>query len=76
MELSLEPDTDGGVAAATRAAVARAGLSFAPGGEAPPNPWWRAGLLDAVARYPTWPTPARPYEAAPSPRSNRGATRA
>ena len=76
MDLVLEPDVDGGIAAAARAAADRAGLSFQPGQLTPPNAWWRAGLAEAIERDPSWPTPARPYEAAPSPRRMRGATRA
>ena len=38
--------------------------------------WWRAGIADAVERYPAVePRPAA-YEAARSPRNSRGATRA
>ena len=76
MDLVLEPNADGDIAAVARAAAARAGLSFLRGQRTPPSPWWRAGLTEAIERDPSWPTPARPYEAAPSPRSTRGATRA
>jgi hypothetical protein len=76
MDLVLEPDADGDVAAAARAAVARAGLSVVPGQRTPPRAWWGAGLAEAIERDPSWPTPARPYEDAPSPRRTRGATRA
>ena len=77
MELVLEPDSDGGLAAsAVRAAVTRAGQGVVPGHRTPPDRWWRAGLAEAIERDPSWPTPPRPYEAARSPRSTRGATRA
>ena len=71
------PDADDGAAAtAARAAVVRAGLSLVPGHRTPPDPWWRAGLAEAIERDPSWPTPALPYDEARSPRSTRGATRA
>ena len=56
----------------------RPGRAELPAGTAHParNAWWRAGLAEAIERDPSWPTPARPYEAAPSPRRTRGATRA
>ena len=76
MEFVLEPDSDDGLAAVARTAAASVGLSFVPGHRTPPDSWWRAGLAEAIERDPSWPTPARPYEAAPSPRSTRGATRA
>jgi hypothetical protein len=76
MELVLEPDADGRATVAARAAAQSVGLSFARGDRTPPNPWWRAGLVEAIERDPSWPTPAQPYEAAPSPRKTRGATRA
>ena len=37
MDLVLEPDADGGIAAAARAAADRAGLSFQPGQRTPPR---------------------------------------
>ena len=76
MELVLQPEGDWRATTAARAAAQRAGLSFARGEGTPPNPWWRAGLVEAIERDPSWPTPPRLYEAAPSPRSTRGATRA
>ncbi len=74
MELVLEPDADGRATAAARAAAQSVDLGFARGDRTPPNPWWRAGLVEAIERYPSWPTPPQIYEAAPSPRSTRGAT--
>jgi hypothetical protein len=44
-----------------------------------PGAWWRAGLVDAVEPLPLRPSASArsgSYDAAPSPRSTRGATRA
>jgi hypothetical protein len=76
VELVLAPDGDGRATTVARVAAARAGLTFVRGQRTPPNAWWRAGIVDAIERDPSWPTPALPYEVAPSPRSTRGATRA
>jgi hypothetical protein len=76
MELRLEPDGDGSATAAARAAAERLGVTPARGDRTTPNAWWRDGLVEATERCPSWPPPPLPYEAAPSPRSTRGATRA
>ena len=76
MELRLEPDGDGSATAAVLAAAERVGVTLARADRTKPNAWWRDGLVEAIERYPSWPTPPQRYEAAPSPRSTRGATRA
>jgi hypothetical protein len=76
MELRLEPNGDASATAAACAAAQRVGVTLARGDRTTPNAWWRAGLVEAIERYPSWPSPPQPYEAAPSPRSTRGATRA
>ena len=77
MELELAPDADRQTVAAARVAAARAGLALAPPRRPDARPWWRAGLEDAISRAPSVASaaPLR-YEAARSPRSTRGATRA
>jgi hypothetical protein len=76
MELELVPPPDD--AAGRRAvvrAVADAGVALEPRpGDA--SDWWHAGLAEAVDREPSAPFRPPSYEAAPSPRSTRGATRA
>jgi hypothetical protein len=57
-----------------RAAAARAGMELAPVPDRRNGAWWRAGLLEGLARDPGAPAPA--YDVTPSPRSTRGATRA
>jgi hypothetical protein len=75
VEIRLENDPDGDATAAARLAAERAGVAAETGGA--PGLWWRAGLADAVERAPEPRAAAAPgYEAAPSPRSTRGATRA
>jgi hypothetical protein len=79
MQLELAPTASLEHARAARTAAAHAGVGFAfartPVGAA----WWRAGLEEAHARRPP-PAATRQappaYEAAPSPRNTRGATRA
>jgi hypothetical protein len=79
MELDLAPTADPETVAAVRGAVARAGLVLAPVPLPDRNAWWSAGLAEAVSRSETArnaaAAPSR-YEAARSPRSTRGATRA
>ena len=75
MPVAVDEDADGRLPAVVEAAVAQSQLGSrepCPAGSA----WWRAGLAETLARE-TW-SPRRPpaYEAAPSPRSTRGATRA
>ena len=78
MDLELSDDPDGLAGSAVRAAAARAGVDLAPVPDRRRGAWWRAGLEDGLARDPGAPAPAPAwgYEAAPSPRSTRGATRA
>ena len=73
MRLDLPADPDGRVTTAARAAIVRAGLALAPEGGLQASAWWRAGLEDATEGPPV---PTRRYDAARSPRSTRGATRA
>ena len=78
MELELSDDPDGRVCSAVRVAAARAGMELAPVPDRRNGAWWRAGLLEGLARDPGAPTPAAAngYDVTPSPRSTRGATRA
>ena len=78
MEFELSDDPDGGARSAVRAAVARAGVELAPVPDRRNGAWWRAGLLEGLARDPGAPPPAAAngYDVTPSPRSTRGATRA
>jgi len=75
MAVTVEPNSDPAISAAVRASVALAGLH---GGSDPiPNgsAWWRAGVEEALGRL-SVETGAARYDAARSPRSTRGATRA
>ena len=75
MAVTVEPNSDPAISAAVRVSVALAGLH---GGSDPiPNgsAWWRAGVEEALGRAPVETGAAR-YDAARSPRSTRGATRA
>jgi hypothetical protein len=86
VELVLGPEADDAVTAAARAAVARARVELAPRPVAVRSAWWSAGLADAVDRGPSQPSACEPdvahpdvarlYDAARSPRSTLGATRA
>ena len=78
MELELSDDPDGRARSAVRAAAARAGVELAPVPDRRNGTWWRAGLLEGLARDPGAPAPvaANGYDVTPSPRSTRGATRA
>ena len=78
MEVELSDDPDGRAGSAMSAAAARAGLELAPAPDRRRGAWWRAGLLEGLARDPGAPAPAAAdvSETAFSPRSNRGATRA
>ena len=71
MSVELFPEAS----TAEQEAVARA-LGLAGETASKTSHWFRAGLVDALERYPPWPPPPRPYEAARSPRNTRGATRA
>ena len=73
MEIVLEPDDQGAVSRAARAAAQREGLLD---DDARPAAWWLAGLADAVERTPHDAPAGSRYAAPPSPRSTRGATRA
>lgn len=59
-----------------RLAVERAVAAVAPGTSGHGWGWWRAGLAEAVDRVPAGRPRPSAYEAARSPRSTRGATRA
>ncbi len=74
MEIELADDPDGRIARAASAAAEDTGLLSADGGPAA-SAWWRAGVAEALERTPNGVGPER-YEAARSPRSTRGATRA
>ena len=74
MEIELADDPDGRVAKAASAAASHTGLLSADARPAA-SAWWRAGVAEALERTPDGVVPAR-YEAARSPRSTRGATRA
>lgn len=74
LELVPPPDDPAGAAVVVRAAAV-AGLRLADR-PAPDGAWWRAGLAEAVERSPAVVLRSPVYEAAPSPRSTRGATRA
>ena len=74
LELVPPPDDALGTDVVARAAVA-VGLSLEPP-RLSDGAWWRAGLAEAVERAPAVARPSPAYEAAPSPRSTRGATRA
>ena len=76
MDLALGSDAGRDVTAAARAAAARAEVSLLSSRSPPGDAWWRAGLAEAVDREPSAPFRPPSYEAAPSPRSTRGATRA
>jgi hypothetical protein len=86
VELVLGPGADDAVTAAARAAVVRARVELAPEPVAERSAWWSAGLADAVDRGPSQSSAVEPgvahrdvarlYDAARSPRSTRGATRA
>ena len=78
MDLELSDDPDGLAGSAVRAAAARAGVDLAPVPDRRSGAWWRAGLEEGLSRDPGAPAPAGAsgYEAALSPRSTRGATRA
>ncbi len=74
MELELVPADDDAVVAAVRLAAAGAGAAAETG---PGHGlWWRAGVEDAIGARSVTPSAGQGYEAAPSPRRTRGATRA
>ena len=70
MDVVVEPEVDPALSEVVRASVARAALDVDPRHGA--SAWWRAGVADALERTPAGPA----YDAARSPRSTRGATRA
>jgi hypothetical protein len=74
VEIRLEHDPDGTATVAARLAAERAGVEPAIDGVT--SLWWHAGLADAVERAPELRTAEGRYDAALSPRSTRGATRA
>ncbi len=75
MEIELADDPDGRIAQAATAAAADAGLGLSADGRPAASAWWQAGVAEAHERTPDGSDPAR-YDAARSPRSTRGATRA
>lgn len=75
MTLDLIDDPDGRVGRAALAATVATGLALAGDGRAEASVWWRAGVAEAIGRTPDGVAPAR-YDAARSPRSTLGATRA
>jgi hypothetical protein len=74
MELELVPVVDDAMLAAVHLAAAAADAT----GETGPGRglWWRAGVEEAIATRSLTPSAGQGYEAAPSPRRTRGATRA
>jgi hypothetical protein len=75
VEIELAGDPDGRFAQAAIAAAADAGLELSADRRPASRAWWRAGVAEALERTPDGTDPAR-YDAARSPRSTRGATRA
>ena len=76
MDLALADDLDGLAARAAHTAVSEAGIELHDGARrANSSAWWRAGVEEALGRA-SVETGADRYEAARSPRSTRGATRA
>ena len=75
MDLALADDLDGRAARAARTAVSEAGIELHDGRRAKSSAWWRAGVEEALGRA-SVETGADRYDAARSPRSTRGATRA
>jgi hypothetical protein len=75
VEIELADDPDGRIAHAASAAAAAVGLELSADRRPVVSAWWRAGLAEALERTPDGSDPAR-YDAARSPRSTRGATRA
>lgn len=69
----LVPEGGASDYAAVRSALAAAGLDA---GKSERSSWWRAGLADALTSAPADRRRSSRYEAARSPRSTRGATRA
>ena len=77
MDIALEPAPDAATTEAVRVSAAAAGLER--GSSRADSAWWHAGVADAVDRaVRSAPAPAgrSRYDAARSPRSTRGATRA
>jgi hypothetical protein len=76
VDLTLGSDSGDDVTRAVRTAIVRAGVELARYPTAERSAWWSAGLAAAVERgLPSGDEPS-PYDAARSPRSTRGATRA
>jgi len=77
MDFTLDPAPDAATSEAVRVSVAAAGVGVRPGSGDARAAWWHAGVADAVDRAVVSfdPRPLR-YDAALSPRSTRGATRA
>ena len=74
MDFTLEPEADGALVA-VRISAARIGVGLGPGAPTRVSAWWRAGVEEAAERAPFEVVASR-YDAARSPRSTRGATRA
>jgi hypothetical protein len=76
VDLALADDLDGCAARAARTAVSEARIELDDGARRPTDSaWWRAGVEEALGRA-SVETGADRYDAARSPRSTRGATRA
>ncbi len=71
MEIELVPEACAAEQAAAGGALASAALDAETS-----SLWWRAGLDEALGRAPSGPPRPSAYDAAPPPRSTRGATRA
>jgi hypothetical protein len=75
VRLAIADDPDGRVSVVARAALSHAGLDLAAARQPGTSAWWRAGVADAIDGAPMK-VAGRAYDAARSPRSTRGATRA
>ena len=75
MDFTLEPEVADEALDAVRVSAARVGVSVTPVATTRGSAWWRAGVEEAVEQAPLEVVAPR-YDAARSPRSTRGATRA
>jgi hypothetical protein len=75
VDFTLEPEVADEALDAVRISAARLGVSVTPGAPRRDCAWWRAGVEEAVEQAPLEVVAPR-YDAARSPRSTRGATRA
>jgi hypothetical protein len=76
VELAILGDPDGRISAVAQAAAAEGGVELSAGRHGAASAWWKAGVADAIERAPALVAGPRAYDAARSPRSTRGATRA